>query len=66
MPLLGDPDLALDGSKLVRPTVSIGVAAAQAQNSLDQLLALADQAMYLAKRDGRNRVVSDAGAVARR
>lgn len=38
-------------------TVSIGVAEATADSSLDQLLGQADAALYRAKADGRNRVV---------
>lgn len=55
--------VAGEGDAVIRPTVSIGVATASAAadslGSLDQLLAVADQAMYLAKRSGRNRVVSE-------
>ncbi|HSI57717.1 MAG TPA: GGDEF domain-containing protein [Ideonella sp.] len=50
------------GSAPIRPTVSIGVATTPlATTSLDKLLVKADQAMYLAKHGGRNRVVSHAG-----
>jgi two-component system cell cycle response regulator len=42
-------------------TVSIGIAALEgAEDSADALLKRADKALYRAKRDGRNRVVSDA------
>jgi two-component system cell cycle response regulator len=41
----------------VAVTVSIGVATASPHNSEDELLNLADTAMYQAKRDGGNRVV---------
>jgi diguanylate cyclase (GGDEF)-like protein len=42
---------------VVRPTVSVGVAmASEAGRSLSALLALADQALYRAKADGRDRV----------
>lgn len=42
-------------------TVSIGIAGSEgAQDSAERLLHRADQALYRAKRDGRNRVVADA------
>ena len=45
------------GGPPVRPAVSIGAAALQPGcTSLDQLVSVADAAMYLAKRSGKNRV----------
>ena len=44
------------GDARVSVTVSIGVAIAKPQQSLDQLLAEADRLLYEAKRGGRNRV----------
>lgn len=41
-----------------RCTVSVGIASNSVKLSVDGLLALADEAMYCAKRDGRNRVVT--------
>jgi two-component system cell cycle response regulator len=44
------------GVGLVRPTLSIGVAALEGQESAEQLLRRADEALYRAKKSGRNRV----------
>jgi len=41
-------------------TVSIGIARARAEDQLDDVLERADAAMYVAKREGRNRVVAEA------
>lgn len=41
-------------------TISVGVASSQSGDTPDQLLKRADQALYRAKRDGRNRVSADA------
>ncbi len=48
--------VAVDGSK-ISYTASIGVAAMTLEMNLEQLMKLADQAMYRAKETGRNRVV---------
>jgi diguanylate cyclase (GGDEF)-like protein len=40
----------------IRLTISVGVAEFRAQDSVDELISLADQALYRAKQDGRNRV----------
>jgi diguanylate cyclase len=45
----------LEGGTSVPVTVSLGIATLQQDDSADALLARADQAMYRAKRDGRNR-----------
>ena len=42
-------------------TISAGVASlSHLDDSAEQLLKRADQALYCAKRDGRNRIVADA------
>jgi two-component system cell cycle response regulator len=47
--------------KKIDVTISIGIAAMEsAHDTAAQLLKRADQALYRAKRDGRNRVVADA------
>ena len=43
---------------LVHPTLSIGVALIEAEESIEAVLNRADQAMYAAKQHGRNRVVT--------
>ena len=49
------------GQKTIEVTISIGIAALEAsRDTAAQLLKRADQALYRAKRDGRNRVVADA------
>jgi diguanylate cyclase (GGDEF)-like protein len=46
------------GQSFISLTVSIGVASIQAGSKLETVLRLADDAMYQAKHNGRNRVVS--------
>jgi diguanylate cyclase (GGDEF)-like protein len=46
-----------DGSELPRLTVSIGVATSFAGTTLEAMVAAADESLYSAKREGRNRVV---------
>lgn len=49
------------GKKSIEVTISIGLAAIEnAEDTAANLLKRADQALYRAKRDGRNRVVADA------
>lgn len=52
--------LAIPGGQLML-TSSIGVATASAPFDIDALLARADQALYVAKQAGRNRVHADTG-----
>lgn len=42
----------------LKQTVSVGVVAVQAGLTVDQLLSIADQKLYLAKHTGRNKVMS--------
>lgn len=51
----------LTGDKKIKVTASVGVAALESvDDTPDALLKRSDQALYNAKRDGRNRVVTDA------
>ena len=54
------PFLISASSKQVPVTISIGVASSNNGDTPEVLLKRADQALYRAKRDGRNRVVADA------
>jgi len=54
---IADHDLAHDGQP-IHLTLSVGVAASRDGDTLDQLMARADAAMYDAKRAGRNRVAT--------
>lgn len=52
---------SLPSGKLIAITASIGVAALEGvEDTSEALMKRADQALYCAKRDGRNRVVADA------
>ncbi|MFT4198217.1 MAG: GGDEF domain-containing protein [Pseudoxanthomonas sp.] len=53
----------LPASDLPAVTASIGVACTEGGSELDELMERADQALYAAKRAGRNRVVTDARSV---
>ncbi len=48
------------GGRLIEVTISIGLAALGRDDTAASVLKRADQALYRAKRDGRNRVVPDA------
>ena len=48
--------IAVDGCNTLQITASIGVAAMQPHETIDQLVARADEAMYLGKQQGRNQV----------
>jgi two-component system cell cycle response regulator len=59
--IAGEPFPVQQGTKLLNVTLSIGIAAlTSAADTPTTILKRADQALYRAKRDGRNRVVSDA------
>jgi two-component system cell cycle response regulator len=59
--IAGEPFPIQKGAAAVEVTISIGIAAlGSTEDHADTLLKRADQALYRAKRDGRNRVVADA------
>jgi two-component system cell cycle response regulator len=59
--IASEPFSISQGSDRIEVTISVGIAAiGDAQDSAQALLKRADQALYRAKRDGRNRVVPDA------
>ncbi|QFU75284.1 GGDEF domain-containing protein [Halioglobus maricola] len=55
--MIGEQPLHLDGQRIAI-TISLGVACIEGDIDLDHLIQEADQAMYLAKQGGRNRVAS--------
>jgi two-component system cell cycle response regulator len=48
------------GARKIDVTISIGIAALGHEDNAAAVIKRADQALYRAKRDGRNRVVPDA------
>lgn len=51
---IGETDISINGLK-IRVTVSLGVATGDGNANVDDLIAMADNAMYQAKENGRNR-----------
>jgi len=59
--IAAEPFAIAKGEGKVEVTISIGLAAlGQSDDTAGDVLKRADQALYRAKRDGRNRVVADA------
>jgi two-component system cell cycle response regulator len=58
--IAGEPFPIEQGTKALDVTLSIGLAALSSNDTGASILKRADQALYRAKRDGRNRVVADA------
>jgi two-component system cell cycle response regulator len=59
--IAGEPFPIERGARAIEVTISIGIAARMGpQDNAPQMLKRADEALYRAKRDGRNRVVADA------
>jgi two-component system, cell cycle response regulator len=59
--IAGEPFAIQQGTKAIPVTISIGIAALRGkEDTAATLLKRADQALYRAKRDGRNRVVPEA------
>jgi two-component system cell cycle response regulator len=58
--IASEPFPIQQGARTVEVTISIGIAALGGSDNAASVLKRADQALYRAKRDGRNRVVPDA------
>jgi two-component system, cell cycle response regulator len=58
--IAGEPFAIQQGTRAIEVTISIGIAALGRGENAAAVLKRADQALYRAKRDGRNRVVPDA------
>jgi len=59
--IAGEPFPIEGGSRSIEVTISVGIAARMGpQDNVAQMLKRADEALYRAKRDGRNRVAADA------
>ena len=60
--IAGEPFSIQQGTHGIEITISIGIAGLGSDDGAAGVLKRADQALYRAKRDGRNRVVPDAAA----
>jgi two-component system cell cycle response regulator len=58
--IASDPFPIQKGARMIEVTISIGIAALRPNDNPAAIIKRADQALYRAKRDGRNRVVPDA------
>jgi two-component system, cell cycle response regulator len=58
--IASEPFAIQQGGRAIEVTISIGIAALGGTDNAASVLKRADQALYRAKRDGRNRVVPDA------
>src|SRR5262245_12415621 len=58
--IASEPFAIQQGARSIEVTISIGIAALNGGDNAASVLKRADQALYRAKRDGRNRVVPDA------
>jgi two-component system cell cycle response regulator len=58
--IAGEPFSIQRGARHLEVTISVGVAALRPGDDAATVLKRADQALYRAKREGRNRVVPDA------
>src|SRR6202049_4979787 len=58
--IASEPFPIQDGKRMIEVTISIGIAALGPNDKAASVIKRADQALYRAKRDGRNRVVPDA------
>ena len=57
--IAGEPFPIQQGARSIEVTISVGIAGARRRDDAASVLKRADQALYRAKRDGRNRVVPE-------
>jgi two-component system cell cycle response regulator len=60
--IASEPFLIRHGARRIEVTISIGIAGLSGADDAANVIKRADQALYRAKRDGRNRVVPDAAS----